>query len=91
MPDLRHAAPHSVRYPDHVCAACVERATDGDGRGLEFFNPDLLGGFAAAYRDTGERLATPRDTRPAASTAWTALRGRRISAVSSVQPKPRIG
>jgi hypothetical protein len=39
----------------------VERAVDDDGRSLEFFNPELLGGFAAAYRDTGERLSTPRD------------------------------
>ena len=34
---------------------------DEHGRQVEFFNPELLGGFAAAYRDTGERLATPRD------------------------------
>lgn len=53
--------PHSARYPNHVCATCVERAVDGDGRPLEFFNPELLGGFAAAYRGTGERLSTPRD------------------------------
>jgi ADP-ribosyl-[dinitrogen reductase] hydrolase len=53
--------PHSPRYPNHVCATCVERAVDGDGRPLEFFNPELLGGFAAAYRGTGERLSTPRD------------------------------
>ena len=39
----------------------MNRAVDEQGRELEFFNPELLGGFAAAYRDTGERLATPRD------------------------------
>ena len=39
----------------------MERAINDDGRSLDFFNPELLGGFAAAYRDTGERLPTPRD------------------------------
>ena len=48
--------PHSPRYPDAVCAACVERAEDGAGRPLTFFNATLLGGFEAAYGDTGARL-----------------------------------
>ena len=51
--------PHSPRYPDHVCADCVARATDEAGRPLAFFNATLLGGFGAAYADTGERLPTP--------------------------------
>ncbi len=36
---------------------------DENGRPLDLFNPELLGGFTAAYRDTGERLDTPRDQR----------------------------
>lgn len=45
----------SSRYPDHLCATCVDRAVSADGRPLAFFNVDLSGGFAAAYRDTRER------------------------------------
>lgn len=45
--------PHSERYPDHVCADCVERATDATGRSLRFSNVDLGGGFVAHYSDTG--------------------------------------
>jgi hypothetical protein len=50
--------PRSERYPDHVCAECVARAVDETGRPIHFFNPGLLGGFGAAYRDTKE----PRDS-----------------------------
>lgn len=46
--------PHSERYPDHVCADCVERAVDETGRALTFFNLGFGGGFGARYRDTGE-------------------------------------
>ena len=53
--------PHSPRYPDAVCAACVERAVDADGRPLAFHNATLTGGFAAAYRDTREPAPTPDD------------------------------
>jgi hypothetical protein len=53
--------PHSPRYPDHVCATCVDRAVDDVGRRLSFFNLTLTGGFGAAFAETGERLETPRD------------------------------
>ena len=54
--DLR---PHSPRYPRHLCADCVGRATDEHGRPLRFFNASLLGtGFEAQYADTGK----PRDS-----------------------------
>ena len=46
--------PHSERYPDHLCADCVGRATDEVGRPLRFFNLSLSGGFGAQYADTGE-------------------------------------
>jgi hypothetical protein len=55
--------PHSERYPDAVCAECVERATDDAGRRLIFSNlfPESLGGFQALYADTRERIPTPDD------------------------------
>lgn len=56
--------PHSPRYPDAVCAACVGRAVDEGGRRLDFFNLTLTGGFGAAHADTGERLETPGDAQP---------------------------
>lgn len=46
--------PASPRYPAYVCAACCEKATDAQGRRLEFFNESVFGGLAARYRDTGE-------------------------------------
>lgn len=53
--------PHSPRYPEHVCAACVDRAVDDAGRRLSFFNPNLLGGFAVAYTDTGQVIHAAGD------------------------------
>ena len=46
--------PSSERYPNHVCAECVDRAVDENGRGLSFSNADLSGGFVAVYTGTGE-------------------------------------
>jgi hypothetical protein len=83
--------PHSVRYPDHVCAACVERATDEGGRGLTFFNSDLLGGFAAAYRDTGDRLATPRDDQACRIDGVPCVAREAHFGGIVVQPMPRSG
>lgn len=45
--------PHSPRYPNCVCADCVERAVDESGRPLRF-NAAVGVGFAATYADTGE-------------------------------------
>lgn len=42
------------RYPRQVCATCVERACDEDGRLLWFYNTSLSGGFLARYVDSGE-------------------------------------
>ena len=53
--------PHSPRYPEHVCAACVERAVDEAGRRLTFFNTSLLGGFGAGYAESGERVLPETD------------------------------
>jgi hypothetical protein len=47
--------PHSPRYPDHVCADCVARATDETGRVLRFWNESMSGGFVAKYADTGAK------------------------------------
>ena len=41
------------RYPRYLCMNCANRAVAPDGRGLEFFNIGLSGGYAARYADTG--------------------------------------
>lgn len=45
--------PASGRYPNYICEACVEKATDERGRPLGFVNVSPTGGFQAVYRDTG--------------------------------------
>ena len=62
-PTCRAPRPHSPRYPRAICARCVARAVDGAGRPLAFSNrfPESLGGFRAAYADTGEPVETPGD------------------------------
>jgi hypothetical protein len=53
--------PKSERYPQAVCAACVELACDGQGRRLVFGNLSPLGtGFAAKCVETGELGDSPR-------------------------------
>ena len=56
--------PHSPRYADAVCADCVARAADAEGRPLSFSNrfPESVGGFMAVYADTGERVGTAGDS-----------------------------
>jgi hypothetical protein len=41
------------RYPWHLCAACLARATDGDGRAVEFSNASFSGGLI--YRLAGTK------------------------------------
>jgi hypothetical protein len=55
--------PHSPRYPNHVCASCVERAVDDAGRRLAFFNTSLLGGFGVSFAETGEVIDAAGDAR----------------------------
>jgi hypothetical protein len=53
--------PASARYPDAVCAACVDLACDEAGRRLVFGNTSPLGtGFAARCVETGELGESPR-------------------------------
>jgi len=47
--------PFNPRYPRAVCADCVRQACDAQGRLLDFYNESMSGGFAAVYRQTGER------------------------------------
>jgi hypothetical protein len=50
----------SERYPDAVCAACVEQACDAAGRRLVFGNLTPHGtGFAAKCMETGETSESP--------------------------------
>jgi hypothetical protein len=46
------------RYPRRVCASCVERACDEEGRRLRFSNTGLSGGFVARYADGGAERAS---------------------------------
>lgn len=46
--------PRNPRYPEMLCGACMDRATDEAGRGLTFSNIDGTGGFQAEYSETGE-------------------------------------
>lgn len=46
---------YSERYPGYLCSSCAAKATDENGRPLDFGNISLSGGFAANYSDTGER------------------------------------
>ena len=41
------------RYPWHFCASCLSRATDGDGRAIEFSNAAFSGGLI--YRLAGTK------------------------------------
>lgn len=44
----------SFRYPHYVCSDCSQRASDKNGRLLNFYNVDLSGGFWGRYLDTKE-------------------------------------
>ena len=48
------AGERSPRYPKQICVECGHRATDKAGRGLEFSNESVSGGYVAWYRDTRE-------------------------------------
>lgn len=43
-----------LRYPWHLCNDCRKRAIDGAGRGLDFGNVSLSGGFMFRYAGDGE-------------------------------------
>ena len=42
------------RYPWHLCNACRKTAVDGAGRGLDFSNAGVSGGFMFRYVGDGE-------------------------------------
>lgn len=42
------------RYLRYVCRPCSQRATDVNGRPVEFFNVDMSGGIEGRYRDSSE-------------------------------------
>jgi hypothetical protein len=46
-----------LRYPTAVCSACVERAVEGHGRPIWFYNESMSGGFQAVHADSGEEHA----------------------------------
>jgi predicted amidophosphoribosyltransferase len=43
------------RYPDYICRDCAKRASDEQGRPLEFFNQGMSGGFYARHVGTREK------------------------------------
>jgi ADP-ribosyl-[dinitrogen reductase] hydrolase len=42
------------RYPKYLCHDCANKATDVDGRKLDFFNLNISGSYGAVYCDTNE-------------------------------------
>jgi hypothetical protein len=52
-PGCGTSLPANPRYPWHFCNACLDRATDGSGRSLDFSNVSLSGGLQYSYRGTG--------------------------------------
>lgn len=46
--------PHWERYPRAVCTNCYQKASDSQGRKLEFYNIDMSGGFRAVITETKE-------------------------------------
>ncbi len=46
--------PYCLRYPRYLCSDCEELASDKTGRLLQFIATTMMGGFRAAYADTGE-------------------------------------
>jgi len=42
------------RYPNYVCIDCSDKATDINGRKLQFYNLGFGGGFEASFVDNNE-------------------------------------
>ncbi|MDF0556381.1 hypothetical protein [Kamptonema sp. UHCC 0994] len=40
------------RYPKYVCEDCFKKATDINGRKLNFYNESMGGGYVAYYSDS---------------------------------------
>jgi hypothetical protein len=57
-PICHHSILLDPRYPRAVCAACADRATDGNGRQVRFFNAGLSGGLTGRYADDGSMYET---------------------------------
>jgi len=47
----------TIRYPQALCGACVQSATDLGGRPVRFSNVSLSGGFIAHHRDDDSMCA----------------------------------
>ncbi|EOZ96159.1 ADP-ribosylation/Crystallin J1 [Indibacter alkaliphilus LW1] len=54
-PICKNEVSFSSRYPRYVCLDCTPRATDKEGRKVDFFNTSFTGhGCAGEYCDTQE-------------------------------------
>jgi hypothetical protein len=42
------------RYPKYICESCAKKATDLNGRSIEFGNTNMFGGCIGYYKDTKE-------------------------------------
>ncbi|OCQ91711.1 hypothetical protein BCD67_09425 [Oscillatoriales cyanobacterium USR001] len=40
------------RYPKYICEDCRKKATDMNGRRLNFYNESMFGGYVAYYWDS---------------------------------------
>jgi predicted amidophosphoribosyltransferase len=52
-PTCRKSVKANPRYPHYLCRPCVERATDANGKRIQFFQANPNGRYAARYADTG--------------------------------------
>ncbi len=59
-PICQCSVPFDPRYPKAVCAACIRKAVDPQGRRVVFFNTDLGGGLTGRYEDDGSEYASNR-------------------------------
>ncbi|MBW4573907.1 MAG: hypothetical protein KME08_01330 [Aphanothece sp. CMT-3BRIN-NPC111] len=46
---------HYSRYPKYVCGERYRKATDINGRKLQFYNASISGGYIAYYADSNEK------------------------------------
>jgi len=57
-PICRTPVSANPRYPKYLCSDCVERADDGSGNRLIFFQSSPDGRYAARYAVSGESYAS---------------------------------
>ena len=51
-PICQTALTPNPRYPNYVCKDCFSKASDNNGKKLEFWNVSAGGGFRAEYSDS---------------------------------------